>query len=535
MTTSPGRLSRLAVPALLLGGALLLLPALGAVRLWQDEAETALLGRNALHSGLPRVWDGRNLVAQYYSLDFDRHLLFQKGWLPAYATAASFALLGETTLAARLPFVLTGLVTLLLCRRLALRLGGGELEAFLAAALLASSLPFLLYARQCRWYALAMALTLLLFEAEERLDESRGWLRFGLAAAALFHTNALVCATTVAGLLCARLATRGRASLDVPLARGVAVAALLCAPFVLAFPPFAFAQQATQWRGYPGRLAWIAGDFNRWALPLPGVVLMLALGRGAPLRDPRFRRLLIAGGVAAALSAVPMWNGLVEIVGFRYAVNLVPVAAVLLARALAALPRPPWVALAALVLHLGTHALGYPLSRATGAPPDPLVRTDLADYLGSLRRPVKGPIDAAVEYLSPRVRPGEALFTPYEQLPLQFYLPLRTVGLQGAGTTLRQLGLTLPPYVSEIYLDDLDWYLPRSAWNGFLGAPRPDELLAALSARGMTVEGRELPGPDLNWQAREYPPAVAFREPVDAPRVVVYRVRRAADPRGTGP
>jgi hypothetical protein len=522
----PAWTSRLPAAALLLGAALLLLPALGAVRLWQDEAETALLGRAVRREGLPRVWDGRNLVAQYYSLDFDSRLLFQKGWLPAYAVAASFAAIGESTFAARLPFVLFALAAVVLCRRLARRLGAGEAEAFLAAALLASSLPFLLYARQCRWYSLAMALTLLLFEAEDRLGERAGSLRLGLVAAALFHVNVLVCATTLAGLAVARLATRGRAALDAPLLRAGAIAAALCVPFLVLFPPFAFAGAATQLGGYPHRLGWILADFSRWILPLPGFVLLLAISRGRPLRDPGIRRLLIAFAVAVTLAAVPMWQGLVEIVGFRYAVNLLPVGAILFARALAALPLRPWLPLGALALHLATHALGFPLPQLAGTPPEPLLRTDLPDYLGSLRRPAKGPIDAAVEYLSPRVRKGDALFTPYEQLPFQFYLPVRTVGLQGAASTLERLGIALPAYVGDLAPDDLDWYVPRADWNSFLGAPPPERLLGGLVARGVSFERAVLAGPDTTWQAREYPLLHRFRDPADAPRVVVFRFTR---------
>ena len=131
-------------------GALLLLSRLDGVRLWQDEAETALLGRNTLRYGVPVVWDGRNLVAQYYSLDFERHLLHQKGWLPSYLVAASFALFDESTASARLPFAVLGLAALWLCRRLALRLTGDPATATLALFLLSTSLPFLLYSRQCR-------------------------------------------------------------------------------------------------------------------------------------------------------------------------------------------------------------------------------------------------------------------------------------------------------------------------------------------------------------------------------------------------
>jgi len=527
-----GRRPALCGAGLALAGALLLLPALGDVRLWQDEAETALLGRAALRDGVPRVWDGRNVVAQYFSLDFDRHLLFQKGWLPAYVVAASFAALGETTAAARLPFALIGVVTVLLCRRLALRLGAGEGEALLASVLLATSLPFLLYSRQCRWYALAMALTLLLFEAEERLEEPLGWARLGGAAAALFHTNALVCATTLAGVAAARLVTRSRALVSVALARAAALAAVLCVPFVVAFPPLGFAGEATQLSGYLHRLAWVLADFGRWSLPLPGLALLLALSRGAPLRDPRFVRLLVAWAVATALSVVPMWRGLVEIVGFRYAVNLLPIGAIVLSRLVVALPWRPWLPLGALAVHLGTHVLAYPLSAIAGAPLEPLVRTDLARYVLSLRRPVRGPIDAAVEYLAPRVRAGDALFTPGEQLPFQFYLPVRTVGLQGLADRLRRLGVTLPSYASVLDPDDVDWYVPRSDWNAFGGVPPPEVLLRDLASRGYWLERALLSGPDTTWQTREYPPLHRFSAPEDVPRVVVFHVRRPTSPAG---
>jgi hypothetical protein len=516
---------RATLVAVLALGALLLLPSLGSVRLWQDEAETALLGRNTLRFGVPTVWDGRNLVAQYYSLDFDHRLLFQKGWLPPYAVAASFAVAGETTLAARLPFALLGLASLWLCHRLALRLTRDRATAALASVLLALSLPFLLYARQCRWYALAMALTLLLFEAEDRLDERGGWLRAGLVVTALFHTNALVCAATVGGLLLARVVSRGRRATSRPLALALGVAALGCVPFLVVFPPFSFAAESVQLGDYGRRLLWMLGDFNRWILPLPGLALLLLLGRGEALRAPWFRRVLLASAVTLVLAAVPMWNGLVAVVGFRYAVHLLPVAAICLAHAVRTLPFPPWLGAAVVALHLSTHALGFPLSYAAGPRPDPLLRTDLVDYVHTLRRPVRGPIDAAVEFLAPRVRANDAVFTPYEQLPLQFYLPVRTVGLQGAAGTLERLHVLLPAYVGDILPGDLDWYVPRAAWNGFLGAPTTEALLPAAVARGFSPVRHELAGPDTTWQTREYTPEHPFRDPVEAPRLVVYEIQ----------
>jgi hypothetical protein len=339
---------------------------------------------------------------------------------------------------------------------------------------------------------------------------------------ALFHTNSLVCAASVTGILVARAVARGRSSVNRAIWLALALAAALSLPFALVFPAFGFAAQSSQLDGYPQRLAWVLADFSRWVLPIPGLAVLLVLGRGAPLRAAYYRRLLLAGAIAAALSVVPMWKGLVDIIGFRYAVNFLPVGAILFAVALRALPLRPWLPAGVVALHLCTHVLGFPLSRMAGPREDAIVRTDLLDHVGSLLRPVKGPIDTAVEYLAPRVRPGDYLFTPYEQLPFQFYLPVRTVGLQGAAATLRTLGIELPPYVSDIYPDQIDWYVPRESWNRFLGAPAREQLLSGLAERGVLFERHALPGPDTAWQTREYPPLCLFHPPKEAPRLVVY-------------
>ncbi|PYM55151.1 MAG: hypothetical protein DMD79_23480, partial [Candidatus Rokuibacteriota bacterium] len=288
--------------------ALLLLYGLGAPRLWQDEAETALLGRNILRFGLPRVWDGNNLVAQYYALDFDSHLLYQKSWLPLYLAAGAFALLGQGTFTARLPFALCGLVTVWLIWRVGRKLTGDGPTAVLAALLLALSLPFLLYSRQCRWYAPAMAVTLLLVEAEERLAERWGWLRFGAAIGLLFHLNYLVCGATAPALVAARLSTRGWRSIDRRMIAGLSAAALLTLPFFAFFPPFAFAEQvASTFSDYPSRMAWVLGDLNRYLLPLPGIAVLSALAGGRLGRSGWTRRLAVTILLAVVLSNLTLW------------------------------------------------------------------------------------------------------------------------------------------------------------------------------------------------------------------------------------
>ena len=98
--------------ALLALAAALLLVRLGDGRLWQDEAQTALVARTVLHGGLPRGFDGLNYFSQELGAEYGPGFLWRwHTWLPFYLLAAFFKVLGESTLAARLPFALAGLAT----------------------------------------------------------------------------------------------------------------------------------------------------------------------------------------------------------------------------------------------------------------------------------------------------------------------------------------------------------------------------------------------------------------------------------------
>ena len=530
------RVERAILGAILAAAAFLCLWNLGAPRLWQDEAETALLGRNVLKFGMPRVWDGQNLVAQFYELDFDRHFLFQKSWLPPYLVAGSFALAGESTATARLPFALCALASVWMTWRLGRRLAGRPAVGLVAAGLLTLSLPFVLYARQCRWYGLAMVITLVLLEAEDRLERPGGWAVLGAASAALYHANYLVCVATVAGLLAARALTRGARSLaDRRLAAGAALGAGLAVPHLIAFPPFGQALGATDLVALGYSVAWAAGDLNRYILPLPALGLLLAWRARPLLGESWFRRLGALLAVALVTSSLTLWGGLVDIIGFRYVINLLPVAAILTASVFCAATRERIAPLAGLVaLTLGTSVPGLPLSLWPPIGRPGFVKSDLPKAFASVVSPVAGPIDAAVEHLAAHARSGEYLFTPYEALPLQFYTPLRITGMQSIAETLQKLGLSLPPYVSELHPDRLDWLLPRASWDQFLKAPPTEEILMVERQRGRTPERIDLAAPDLPWQTREYPPLRLYADDPTLPRTVLFHFPPAGPPEAPG-
>ena len=143
-------------------GAFLLLFGLDHRPFWQDEAETACLARNVLKYGVPRAYDGVNIISQEQGKEYDQNYLWRwSPWLQIYVAAAAFRVGGLTTYAGRLPFALMGLACIFLVYQFVRHNFGDRPWALMAAALLACSVPFLLYARQCRYYSLSALFTLM--------------------------------------------------------------------------------------------------------------------------------------------------------------------------------------------------------------------------------------------------------------------------------------------------------------------------------------------------------------------------------------
>jgi hypothetical protein len=304
----------------------------------------------------------------------------------------------------------------------------------------------------------------------------------------------------------------------------MAVTSVLCLPHAIAFPAFGEAINGSGPAAYFSTVGWVVGDLNRYLLPVPALTLLLALGARRLWRDDWFRRLAVILAVAVLTSSLTLWSGLVSIIGFRYVVNLLPLAAILTASVLTrALGSRPALLAGLLVLHVTTHVAGFPLSLWPPAGRPGLVRTDLLDGWRAVVHPVRGPIDAAVEFLEKHARPGEYLHTPYEALPIQFYTRLRTSGMQTVGARLAELGVTLPAYVSEVQADRLDWLLPRRPWEKFQNAPGTPELMEAERILGREGRVSTLDAPDLPWQNREYPPMRVFVDDPAIPRTIIVQ------------
>ena len=204
------RLFQVSIPLfiILALGTFLLLFHLDHRPFWQDEAETACLAKNVLKYGVPRAYDGVNLVSQEQGHEFGQNFLWRwSPWLQIYVAAAAFKIGGLTTYAGRFPFAALGIACIFLVFLLVYHNFGDPVWASLAALLLATSVVFLLFARQCRYYSLGAFLTLInLYAFREDWQHKTGpLLLFCASLGFLFYTNYLLFLSYVGPLMLAAL------------------------------------------------------------------------------------------------------------------------------------------------------------------------------------------------------------------------------------------------------------------------------------------------------------------------------------------
>jgi len=492
---SASRVSFCAVVGLTLLAAALIFPRLGQRYLWEDEAVTALLAQNTLRFGVPTNWDGRNLISFAQMSANAEFLEARTSWLPYYVLAGVYAVLGQhsqqSTFVARLPFALAAIACVPVVYLLVRRMAGTRKLAGLSAGVLAVSVNLLLYARQCRYYSLAMLLTLLVLWGYAMLDERprRGVLLCGLAGGLLFHTQYVAYLTVMVslGAVIVLLDRRWARVRNFLVALGVSAA--LALPWVLCVGAYPLPSMGVGERVKNAVVifAWYLRDYH--ALGMMPFLLLPALFLAVARRDAGRWRL--DRPLACLLIVIVATTGLVSVftpqryeqtwhADVRFAIHLLPLFAVLSAAALLWLWRwRRWMAVAAALLLVWTNLLswfpfqlgsvrawrggprlvkdawGYQVGpRGAGDFWDRL-RFPLPSYLYEITHDRIDPQQAAAEFLarSQDVRPGDLVMT----LPtavgesLRFYNP----GLRLCRRWRPEWGArptwydTLPPYVSE--------------------------------------------------------------------------------------
>lgn len=164
----------LVLVAVFLVGVLLLFYNFDNYYLWGDEGETAFLGKNTLKYGLPYAFDGRNLYEfrNGYALN-SQFLLPLSPWLQYYVTALSFLFWGFTTFASRLPFVIAGAIGPLIQYCFVRHYFHDRKLALITMTVMYTSVSYLLFSRQCRYYAIVMLFSALVALLYSRFEGRR--------------------------------------------------------------------------------------------------------------------------------------------------------------------------------------------------------------------------------------------------------------------------------------------------------------------------------------------------------------------------
>ena len=420
--------------------------------LWQDEAATAVLAVRMLKFGRPLAYDGVNLVTiDYFATEnpdtIDRRTRDPRIAVDYYAkrgdlkpdstwkwqpwgqfvvAAASFELLGRTTLAARLPFALGGLATVLLLYRLVRRYCGSWPMASLSGGLLLANAYWILHARQCRYYSLSSLLLVMAVAAYLRWQQGRRWGAGWFVAVAWcwFQIDYGTVWPILAILFVDSLAARRR-TFRQTIGVGAALAAAI-APFVYYYELWGrnMVQAHTRQEIAYTNLF----NTNEYVAPLllVMVVASLAAWRWRSLEISERHLVAIACAIPIALL---VWVPAVTPEAFlRYVIMAAPLgsllAAWLLTRSGKRMAQFAW---AGALLVAATPWLSLP-GRAL-VPADDRYETKLLWRweLPMLASEIFGhrpdPNRMTVEWLRRNAAPSDEILINYEDLPLEFYLP----------------------------------------------------------------------------------------------------------------
>lgn len=546
MTWRKAQITRgdLAVICLLVAvAALLVFPNLGTTSLWEDEANTANIAVNVLKSGLPLASDGKNLVSILPGhADIRDGIYIWQPWLPNYLAAGSMAIFGADAFGARFPFAFLFLVLVaasyLFFRRLAAET---PLVAPIAALLVATSIPLLLHARQCRYYILVPLLNLLIteryfrFEAEPRLRHVVLFSAWFFALFNSFAPGAVVIALTLGAIALAKRP-------DAQKKRLLLTGFLLC--LVSNLPVFLYTRMWDRQFGVqPGYSD--AGVFamyllrylltiNNYFFPLTLLALALALRcrRAGWLRSGW--NLDEAGVPALICLAQVAWFSLLSDYPFtRYLVGIAPFLAFLGARSIvAAAGDRRWLSWALALAVVATNALsvlpltplrGSSLAEArwtsagiSGELLDPekvglsfargevslLLKSEpslpMTQYIEALLHPPLGPVDFIVAYLKEKAGPNDVVKISYEDQPLMFHTGLSV-------TSATEVGPAAPQWIIQRHFN------PNLTVD--------DAFIAATQAYDYSTV--ELPVGDVQWNNQPDPLYHFYETPASdqAPKV----------------
>lgn len=482
---------------------------------WGDEAETAVLAKNILKFGIPRVDDGVNHISvNGYRYDERNGIWTWSPWLPQYLTAASLAVFGPDTWAGRAPFAFIGWLSVVVLGVVAWKIYRSHRVALACMLLLGTSEVFLLHIRQCRYYSIiVLGEILVVYGMYQALAKNKAGPWFILTGLLLqFYCTYISALANVPVLLVLLFNLfRQKNSARYPLIIALGTWVMLSLPWLLYTE--AWRQESAETHAtFLYFVQFYSSQFHFHFLPWC-VVLLPAGGwlfhrfsrdpsitRQLPYDLSRFEKYL----VLLMLLYLPVL-GIVPLVYSRYLLPLLPVAILLAAVWLFRYIRWTGVAVMVLILQCTTNIFAV-ASAPFGHHP---WRSPLADFVRSSMQPYDDRFSDVLKFLKPQIQPGDVLVSWDPELPLVFYTPVKLADARLTGPPSNRLP---------------DWILPQSA-SGLLDQPpvplqdlfKPYYETIILTVHNSPRSGN-LPEPDY-YQYQSAKAASSF---------VIYRLKKDA-------
>ncbi|MFQ5952857.1 MAG: glycosyltransferase family 39 protein [Candidatus Omnitrophota bacterium] len=480
---------------LLIITAVLIFTNLGNQYLWQDEAETAVLAKNILEYGYPRALDGGNLVNPAIRTGFgEGHAWLYHPWIQFYITAFSFRMFGAGTFAARLPFALLGVVNVLLLYLLALKLTRQRFIALCASFLMTFSIPYLLFMRQCRYYAPAVFFILFVLLFYTRFRENRSNMDLALFSAGLAGLG-----YTVHGMSVPVYAALALHYIFFSFDRKVLPRMILGGIVVLAavIPWMIYSNSSAHTVAISGERLWKSLEFqirmiNKYIFPAMFFAILYAIRAvwrkkiSFELSAPEKETLkLVFTFMAISIAAFSF----AEERNFRYLVYFIPLLGIVQGMILlrfARFSRVVFIAFLVISVSTGIFNMGKP-------------NFFLPKYLYEITHDYNGPIEGIVKFLEKNARSGDTVKIIYGDLPVMFYS-----------------GLTVDN--SQVYDDQHmpEWIVFRRGWHEKLD----NKYYTKVS---QIYKKHVLNYPDIKWENRPGDLTYhRFATDTEAPGVVIF-------------
>jgi hypothetical protein len=470
---------------------------------WSDEAENAVLARNIVKFGVPKLDDGVNHISLHGDkFDARAGVWTWSPWLPEYVTAASFAVFGETTWAGRAPFAFIGWLTVVALGGAAWKIYRSHRITLAAILLLGTSEVFLLHIRQCRYYSITVfAEIVLAYGIYQVLDSMVGtarcavsdrtpggtvcahrsdipgaWLILGALVVQFFCNYTIAAANVPLLLVLGWKLFRQKKSSVLPLAAALGIFFLLAAPWLL------FSEVWRQGAAEPhdpwAKTLWFyVEQFQFYFFPWC-VVLLPAYGWLVKrFSKPADRPVVLVTQLNFEwyLFLLPFLYLPVLLVmpgGYlRYLLPVLPAVCLLAAVWLFRYVR--WTAVAVGLLVIQCVSNVFSLATDPFAKQIPL-RSPLADFVFGMLLPYQDRFTDVLHFFQKEAKPGDVVVSPNPEFPLMFYTRLKIVDARISASPFQPLP---------------EWILPVSASDVFFYplAPLPEKLKPDYETMTLTV------------------------------------------------